>query len=243
VPKFGTVFRKPTTGKKAGTPPTIEEIRSLIEASAGQLRAMILLGINCAYQAADCAALPPSAIDVKHHLVRFPRVKMRDRKPIDRVAVLWPLTEEALSNVLRDRPGDALVFRTIHGKPWVRNGFSKTGKGSGIDSVGLMYGRLCASQSPKIAGRRFADLRHVFRTIADELEKPNAAARIMGHRLPGLAEVYVDSIEHERLREITDHVFWRVFTGWAIHINRTRQEQPGDAPAQQKLSRPSRKPR
>jgi integrase len=244
IPKYGSVFKKPITGKKSGKPPTIDQIRSVIAASDGQMRAMILLGLNCAYQAADCAALPRTAIDPAKLLIRFPRVKIKTRTPIDRAATLWGITQEALSEVMSERPSDDLVFRTLHGRPWVRSGFSKKGKGGTIDSVGLMYRRLCESLEPKVSPTRFADLRHVHRTIADELEKPHAAARLMGHRLEGMAQTYVDSIEHGRLEEITDHIFNRIFLDWAMPIDRKApvRPEPDAKPEKPKPSRRARTP-
>lgn len=204
-PKFGSAFKKPQAGKKKIPPPTIAEVRFILQLASGQLRAMILLGLNAAYTAKDCAALPRAA--VSPGLIVFPRPKMARRNPIERAATLWPITDTLLAEVMHERPKDALVFRTAYGAPWVRYH---------VDSVGLMYGRLCKAYGIRKSG--FAALRHVFRTLADELERPSATNRIMGHRGAGLSDVYVDKIEHSRLHSITEHAYWRLFHTWKFDL-------------------------
>lgn len=233
TPRYGSVFRKRMPARKTSAV-TVEAARCVLAASAGQLRAMILLALNGGYTPKDCADLPRAAIDWKLGTINFPRPKMKDRHPIDRVMVMWPETADSLREVIAAQKPNNLVFLTVHGNPWVVRGESKTGKAGGTNSVGLMYRRA----GKPIGVSRFDDLRHLHRTIADELEKPNAAARLMGHRLPGLADVYVDSIEHNRIRVLTDHIRSRINPGTAPACPLpVRDEEPVPSP-----SRPTRKP-
>lgn len=232
APRMGTVFRKPTVEKKQGRPFTADEARTLVACAVGsQVEAMLLLMLNGGYTAKDCAALPRSAVDLKLGIVRFPRPKMRRRRPVDRVMTLWPETAEALADVMAERTGDDLVFRTVHENPWVQGQ---------TDSVALIFGRIVddlRNPPDEKTGKRASSpwdtaggpswLRHLHRTLADELEKPHAAARLMGHRLPGLAEVYVDNIEHGRVQQITDHIRSRIWPGLAAQAH---QEQSGTSP-------------
>jgi integrase len=206
-PRFGTMFKKPPTGKRKSVPLTASEVAKLIQKATGQIKAMVLMGINAAYGAKDCSDLPKASIDLKKRVVVFPRPKMKDRDGIDRAATLWPETVKALRDVLDDTPGPA--FRTVRGNPWVKTQISRRGKVSQIDGVAQEFYKLCDKAG--IPRRGFYELRHTFRTIADELEKPHAAARIMGHRLPGLAQVYVDRVEHRRLKQVTDYVRSKVY--------------------------------
>lgn len=213
LPRFGSVFKKPTTEKRQGKGFTLEETRVLVACAVGsQLEAMLLLMLNGGYTAKDCAALPRSAVDVKLGIIKFPRPKMKRRRAIDRVMTLWPETAEALAEVMADRPDDELVFRTAHGNPWVR-GLT--------DSVRLICGRIQGDLGwAPVRGPSW--LRHLHRTISDELEKPHAAARLMGHRLPGLAEVYVDTIEHIRIQQVTDHIRARLWPCAAVRRRAAR---------------------
>lgn len=218
-PKYGTVFKKPPSIRKQGTGFTVEEARVLVACFVGsQLEAMTLLMLNGGFTAKDCAALPRSAVDLRRGVLMFPRPKMKRRRAIDRAVTLWPETLEALRDVMRERPDDELVFRTSYGLPWVQG---KT------DSINMLFTRMVVDLGWPRRGPSW--LRHLFRTLADELEKPHAAARIMGHRLPGLADVYVDAIEHDRLRFITDHVRSRVWPAAPSSAGTARSSAPAEA--------------
>src|SRR5262249_49479185 len=68
------------------------EIRAMLDAAGVQLRAMILLGINCGFGNNDCGSLPLSALDLERGWVNFPRPKTE----VARRCPLWPETVEAL---------------------------------------------------------------------------------------------------------------------------------------------------
>lgn len=202
MPRFGSNFKKPQGEKKRGRGFAPEECRFLLLACYGtQLEAMILLMLNGGYTAKDCADLPRSAVDFDGGLISFPRPKMLRRRAVDRVMTMWPETADALRAVMSSRTKDDLVFRTIRGNPWVQGT---------VDSVRLLFQRLVKLYGWKMRGPSW--LRHLHRTLSDELEKPHAAARLMGHRIPGISEVYIDSIEHSRIQEITDHIRLRIFS-------------------------------
>src|SRR5262249_33838065 len=84
------------------------------------LRAMILLGINCALGNADCGRLPLRALDLERGWLDFPRPKTG----MGRRCPLWPETVDALKASLARRPepkdpADAeLVFITRFGQAW-----------------------------------------------------------------------------------------------------------------------------
>jgi integrase len=220
-PRFGTLFKKPRPGKRKGKPLMPHDVKKLIAKATGQVKAMVLLGINAAYGAKDLSDLRRELVNLKDGLIVFPRPKMVERDAIDRAVTLWPETVKALRAVMADRPGDDLVFRTDKLKrPWVRTQVSRKGKVSHIDAVAQEFYKVC--DAAKIARRGFYELRHAFRTIADELETPHAVHRIMGQRLPGIAEVYVDRVEHDRLAKVTDYVREKVLKSKAPGGRRDR---------------------
>ena len=49
-------------------------------------------------------------------------------------------------------------------------------------------------------------LRHVHRTIADEVGDKGACDRIMGHADKSMAAEYIERIDDDRLRRVADHV-------------------------------------
>ena len=55
-------------------------------------------------------------------------------------------------------------------------------------------------------GLGFYTLRHVFRTVADEVRDPVAIDLIMGHTDPPMAGHYRERISDARLKAVTEHV-------------------------------------
>jgi integrase len=180
---------------------TAEEVRRILDAAGTQLKAMALLGVNCAYGIADCGRLHLAALDLEGGWVSFARPKTG----IARRCPLWPETTAALQAALADRPEAknpehaGLAFLTRQGTPWHKD------KGSSplCFKVGKLLKRL------GINGRKglgFYTLRHVFRTVADESKDQVAVDHIMGHARDDMASVYRERISDERLKAVTDHV-------------------------------------
>ncbi|HZY87257.1 MAG TPA: tyrosine-type recombinase/integrase [Gemmataceae bacterium] len=206
--RFGPGFKRPSAkvmrlNRAAAGPKlfTAGEVRRLINAAGVQLRAMILLGINCGFGNADCATLPLSALDLDGGWVNYPRPKTG----IGRRCPLWPETVAALREALAKRPepkaeGDAgLVFVTKYGAGWH--------KASGDNPVSFEAAKLLKALG--INGRKglgFYTLRHTFRTVADGAKDQPAADHIMGHEVAHMSSVYRETISNERLRVVADHV-------------------------------------
>jgi hypothetical protein len=69
-----------------------------------QMKAMILLGCNCAFGNTDISVVPIEAFGFKSKLVRLPRTKTA----VKRENPLWPETIEAVKAVLAERPDSKL---------------------------------------------------------------------------------------------------------------------------------------
>jgi integrase len=180
---------------------TADEIRRKIDAADVQLKAMVLLGINCGFGMSDCGRLPLSALDLDRAIIDFPRPKTG----LPRRCPLWPETVQAIresqgKRVKAKDPSHAdLVFLTAQGRPWHKEDASSPA----CFKVGQLLKRL------GINGRKglgFYTLRHTFRTIADEAKDQPAADFIMGHEVAHMSAVYRERISDERLRAVTDHV-------------------------------------
>jgi integrase len=206
--RYGPQFKKPSAsvlrrhraqqGQKLFA---AAEVRLMIDAADSQLRAMILLGINCGFGMADCGRLPLSVLDFDNALIDFPRPKTG----IARRCPLWPETVSAIQEWLgiRKEPKDtaykSLVFLTAQGRPWHKEYMS--------GPLPFKFARLLKSLG--INGRKglgFYTLRHVFRTIADESKDQPAVDFIMGHVDASMAGHYRERIDDSRLRAVTDHV-------------------------------------
>jgi integrase len=206
--RYGPQFKKPSAsvlrrhraqqGRKLFA---AAEVRRMLDAADPQLRAMILLGVNCGFGIADCGRLPLSVLDLDSDIIDYPRRKTG----IARRCPLWPETVAALREWLgiRKEPKDSifksLVFLTAQGRPWHKENMS--------GPLPFKFGRLLRRLS--INGRKglgFYTLRHVFRTVADESKDQPAVDYIMGHVDASMAGHYREAISDERLWAVTAHV-------------------------------------
>jgi integrase len=196
-----------------------DELRRIIDASTGQMKAMILLGANAGFGNADVATLPMGALDLKNGWVNFPRPKTG----IERRCKLWPETVSALREAIdarqqhKSRDDAGLVFITCRGSRWVR----LSPKEVFIDSVGLEFSKILVRLKLKRPGLGFYALRHGFETIGGGAKDQVAVDAIMGHARDDMASLYREGIDDSRLEAVAEHVRQWLFpakkqaTGWS----------------------------
>jgi len=206
--RFGPSFKGPSKKTmridRASKGPrlfTAEEIRRLIGAANVQMRAMLLLGINCGLGNADIGNLPLSALDLDAGMIDYPRPKTG----MPRRCPLWPETVQAIREALarrrdpKDAADAALVFITYHGAGW-----SKPAATSAIvREMMKLLKRLAINGRHRLG---FYTLRHTFRTVADGAKDQPAADYIMGHEVAHMSSVYREGIDDARLKAVADHV-------------------------------------
>jgi integrase len=185
-----------------------EDCWKLIDQAGPQLRAMIFLGLNCAYGSTDCAQLQRSAFTVRPGWSVFPRPKTET----ERRCPLWPETIEALEAAYAARPepkgaADAgCVFLTLGGLRWVRYKDRGTERrGTNLDGIQTHFRHYAGKADVKLPGG-FYVLRHTHRTHADAVKDRRAADAIMGHIDPTMGGHYVEEVADERLEAVTNHV-------------------------------------
>ena len=159
---------------------TREQILSAIASASVQMRAMIYLGINCAFLPVDCCRLTWGYLDLDGGWHCF----NREKSWTPRRAALWPETVAALNAV--PRTGD-LVFRTKYKNPWTNH---------------------AVSQESKKLKITFSWLRKTFRTVADETGHTQACRLVMGHTSPAsdMDATYVRCVSDEVLLRVAEHV-------------------------------------
>ncbi len=205
--RFGPQFKKPSAavlrrhraanGKRMLT---AAECRRLIDASSRQVKAMILLGLNCGFGNHDCATLPLSALDLDKAVISYPRPK----SGIERRTVLWAESVEALGAAIAGRvapkvdEAKPLVFVNTRGRPWLSRGIA--------NPVSQAIRKLMKEVGVHRAGIGPYTFRHVFRTVADNTRDQPAIDLIMGHRDPSMAAYYREYIDDKRLRAVVEHV-------------------------------------
>src|SRR5262249_59206450 len=80
--RYGPGFKRPSKktirlhrAKQGAKLFSAEAIRRLLVAARMQVKAMILLGINCEFGNSDCGNLPQSAVDLDGGFIDYPRPK------------------------------------------------------------------------------------------------------------------------------------------------------------------------
>jgi integrase len=203
--RFGPLFKKPSKKTmrvhRAGRGSRMIDaatLRLLVEKAKPQLKAMILLALNCGFGNDDCASLPLSI--VHGDWLEFPRPKTG----IARKCPLWPETMAALKAVIAERkppkdPAHAdLVFITKYGGAWA-------GKSSG-NPITAEFRKLANELEVYRQGVSFYSLRHVFRTVADSTLDIPATRLIMGHVDGSIDDTYREHVDDARLRAVAEHV-------------------------------------
>jgi integrase len=227
--RYGQSFDRPSAkairrDRNAAGPKlfTREEVHRILGAADVQLRAMVLLGVNCGFGNSDVANLPQSALDLDAAWVSYPRVKTE----VPRRIPLWPETVAALREAIAARPAPAdatlgrLVFLTRLGKPWVRvqakkrhteepadDAKEKPVPAVPLDALAQAFAKLL--HRLEINGRKgigFYTLRHCFETYAGESKDQVAVDAVMGHVDASMSAKYREGISDERLRTVVDTV-------------------------------------
>jgi len=205
--RYGPTFKRPSKRvlrkeRNARGPKMFEadEIRSMLDAAGVQLKAMILLGINCGFGNSDCATLPNKAVDLESGWIDYARPKTG----IHRRCPLWSETVAALRTVITHRPkpkdktNDGLVFITKYGKSWAKD--------TGDNPISKETAKILASLGIHRKGVNFYALRHTFETVGGESRDQIAVDEIMGHARDDMASVYREKIGDDRLQAVANYV-------------------------------------
>lgn len=205
--RYGSEFKPPSRSvlrrHRAKSPAKMleaAEVRAIIDVAGVQMKAMILLGVNCGLGNTDIAEFLYHHVNLNAGTLDYPRPKTG----IARRCPLWPETVEALKAVEGNRPKPrnhedvGHVFRTRFGRRW--------GKGGQTYAINLEFGKLLKKLGLKQPGLGFYTLRYVFRTVADEMPDAAAINLIMGHGDASIAGHYRERIDDSRLKVVADHV-------------------------------------
>jgi integrase len=224
--RFGTAFKRPNkkvlrAARQARGPRMFEahEIRVMLDAAGPQLKAMILLGINCGFGNNDVGTLPQKALDLDAGWVKYPRPKTA----VERRAPLWKETIAALKIAIGARPAaadpanDGLVFLTKYGESWA--------KSTSDNPISKETAKLLKSLKIERPGLNFYALRHTFETIGGDSRDQVAVDLVMGHERNDMASVYRERISDERLKAVADHVRAWLFAKPARKSVRGRRKQ------------------
>lgn len=153
-----------------------DEIKAILAESGVHLKAMILLGINCAFGSEDCSQLRLDEVDLDEGWID----NQRPKTEVERRCPLWPETINAMRESFQNRPEPA---NDAHSTRW----FLKPGgtewvtQSPHVDTVARKFTRAANDARCKRKGVGFYSLRRTFATIASETEMPISVGLIMGH--------------------------------------------------------------
>ncbi|HBG29000.1 MAG: hypothetical protein A2Y10_14745 [Planctomycetes bacterium GWF2_41_51] len=179
-----------------------EQIQKLLSVADIQIKAMILLGLNCGFGCTDCAELKWENLDLEHNRVVYPRGKTG----ISRNLILWSETVSALKDV--PKRGE-LVFYTTKGLFWVRAN-TKTDE-SGVEklskenAVSKQFSKLLKKTGIKVEkGVGFYTLRRTAATMAARSGDPFAVQKLLGHADLKMATTYVQDVSEQTDRVVNN---------------------------------------
>lgn len=185
----------------------VDAIRRLLDAAPVQIRAMLLLGLNCSFGPTDCATLPLDVLDLDGGWLDYPRPKTG----IERRCPLWQETIQVLREAVDQRPeprqerAKGLIFITVRGRQWISDNAAHPVTASVI--------ALMKDVGVHRRGLGPYTMRHVFRTIADAARDPVAIDRIMGHSDNTMGARYRERIDDSRLQAVCRVVHDWLFAG------------------------------
>lgn len=185
-------------------------IKQVLANASPQLKAMVLLAINCGIGNEDCGRLEFRHIDLVTGWLDFPRPKTGVR----RRAKLWKETTTALNAAIKSRTkpsskaNSELVFITRYGLPWFKEGRA--------NPISREFRNLLDATDSHINGIGFYSLRRTFETIASETKDQPAIDLSMGHQGREMSDLYRQRLGDDRLEAVSDHVRKWLFEGEVV---------------------------
>jgi len=176
--RYGPTFKPPSKNvlrkaRQAGGAKMFEaaEIRAMLADAVPQMKAMVLLGINCGFGNSDIAGLPHAALDLERGWVDYPRPKTA----VPRRCPLWPETISAIREALAVMPRPknasdaAFVFINSYGNPWTNR--------NSRDPVSVAFTRFIKKLNLHRPGLGFYGLRQNTRDVHNSVSKGEPACR------------------------------------------------------------------
>jgi len=182
---FAKVSESKLRGQRIHKLLTPIHVKSLLLASSPQLWCMWMLGVLGGFGPGDCCNLRVDEIHWREGFIRSRRSKTGIRRDT-------PLTREVVDGLNAViKPGSDLVFRTVRGNPW------------DTTDIDHEFAKIIRGFTPY-------DLRRAFLTYANETGDKDAIRRIVGWKLEGLDDTYVQTLFDDRLRAVVHYVRSRV---------------------------------
>ena len=195
-------IKKITAKKQTRQTFTVAQIKELLKHANVSMKAMIWLGLNCAFGCTDCAELTWKHVDLKNARINFPRPK----SGVERNLPLWAITVQALMaiNQINER-----VFNTKQGNSYVRvtQKISSDGVQQSVfaNAITKEFSKLLIKAKISVEkGTGFYTLRRTAATLAAQSGDPFAVQRLLGHADLKMASTYVQDVSEQTDRVINN---------------------------------------
>lgn len=183
------ILKTPSGIGKAKKPPRViarDELHALLGQADTIQTAVLLVGINAAYDPIDFGRLPLEAVHLDERFIQFNRRKTDADEPVPRVATLWPRTVEAIRTYMKEHPhqavnehGERLLFATAGGKQittpksWLGKWFRPLREAAGLPAI-----------------VKFKQFRKGANTEARQISK-DLADVLLGHKIGPVDDAYL----------------------------------------------------
>jgi integrase len=207
--KYGNSFSKPSKTVlrrvRAAKPRklfTAAEVRTILDHADIQMKAMVMLAINCGFGNDDVTHLTTNHVDLQGKWVNYHRKKTG----VDRRCALWTETVKSIRDALASRPEPKLaehkhhIFITKYGSIWSPKSVTDS-------PISNEMGKLLTALGIKREGVNFYALRHTFETVARDTRDRDAIDAVMGHLQSDIGSHYNEgTVSDVRLKDVSDHV-------------------------------------
>ena len=189
------------------------QIRAILDAANPQMKAMVLLGINCGFENEEIGQLR------RHQIKNDGWIeKLRGKTGEFRLCKLWPDTLQAIENYERPDPKDPShddrVFLVARSRRPYGHTFTSDGGTRPDPILSRQFKRITEDLGIYRVNLTWKALRKTFQTVAEnELARKYGqpdmiAIRLaMGHRDPSISANYREVVEPFRLERVADAVY------------------------------------
>jgi integrase len=170
-----------------------KEVKAALSLATSEMRAFLLLGLNCAYSTSEIGALEKSHLKEGGEVIQTIRGKTaRNARPAKLKHYLWPETTAAIKEAM-DKGDSSFVFCTSSG-----------GNVASNDYVGKLFREFCKAN--KLSLPNFKLLRKTSANDVKKASNSDIASLHLGHSTKTVTETFYTEANWQLLKDATDSV-------------------------------------
>ncbi len=199
----------PKAGIAIPNPISQNDFNLLLSGASVELRAVLLLALNCCMYLSEVLVLKWNEINLDKKFLITTRLKMENKQKIIRTATLWDETIDAMK-ALKRKGMSPYIFTSLHGSKYNSKSYLKK------------FNRLRETVGAIV---EFNQIRDGAYTSAAENEVSFGACQVLaGHKLPGDADHYVARLP--KLVRPACEVIYSVYSPFSDSVNKIKIGRP-----------------